>query len=186
MIRRRTHRLVAWVDEQTYNTVKNYCQYHNADQSEYMGELLARGLKDRNEDYRQKVLAKMEENDLLMKRLKEFQEIHVQEDAVGLYNEKKYDKLMIIKRNDFRDTYAAMELRDMLVFMGVESWGEFTEILLDAIKDGEIWIEGGKVVRRKTSQKAQRAQLRAGLIKKVDKWCRIGGEDGNKGKIYED
>lgn len=174
MIKRRTHRLVAWVDEQTYNTVKNYCQYHNADQSEYMGELLARGLKDRNEDYKKKLLEKMEEKDILEKRLREFQEIIVQENAVQYMETKKYDKLMIIKRNDYRDTVAAMELRDMLVFMGVDSWGEFTEILLDAIKNGDIWIEGGKVVRRKSSLKAQRAQVKAGYLKKVDKWCRIG------------
>ena len=181
MIRRRTHRLVAWVDEQTYNTVKNYCQYNNANPSDYIGELINRGFRDRNEEYRKKLFEKMDQKDELEKRLKEFHEIFVHEEAVGYMKEKKYDKLMIIKRNDYRDTYAAMELRDMLVFMGIDSWGEFTEILLDAIKNGDIWIEGGKIVRRKTSYKAQRAQVNAGYRKSISKM--IGEEFDEESEV---
>lgn len=177
MIRRRTHRLVAWVDEQTYNTVRNYCQYNNADPAEYVGELINRGFRDRNEEYREKLFEKIGENKELNKLLDEYKNILVHSEAIGYMNEKKYDKLMIVKRNDYKDTYAAMELRDMLVFMGIDSWGEFTEILLDAIKNGDIWIEGGKVVRRKSSLKAQRIQVRAGLRKHINPKL---GEEGEE------
>lgn len=177
LMRKRTHRLVAWVDEQTYNTVQNFVALRKANASEYIGELIWRGIKDRNEDYRLKLFEKMDEKDELEKRLREFQKIHIHENAITAMESKRYKDLMIIRKNDYRDTYAAMEIRDMLVFMGIDNWGRFTEILLDAIKDGEIWIEGDKIVRRKTSLKAQRAQKRAGFLKKVNKWCRIGGEE---------
>lgn len=181
-MQRRTHRLVAWVDEQTFNTVKNYCKMRNANKNEYVGELISRGLRDRNEDYRAKLFEKMDEKDELEKRLREFGRIKVHQDAEGYMRNKAYHKLMIIKKGDYRDTPAAMELRDMLVFMGIDSWGDFTEILLDAIKNGDIWIEGGKVVRRKTSLRAQRAQKRAGYIKQVNKWCRIEEEKDERKK----
>lgn len=182
MIRRRTHRLVAWVDEQTFNSVKNYCKMRNADRNEYVGELINRGLRDRNEDYRAKLFEKMDEKAELEKRLREFERISIHQDAEGYFRNKAYHKLMIIKKHDYRDTAAALELRDMLVFMGLESWGEFTEIILDGIKNGDIWIEGGKIVRRKTSLKAQRAQKRAGYIKQVNKWCRIEEEENERKK----
>lgn len=185
LIRKRTHRIVAWVDEQTYNIINNYVAVRKADKSEYLGELIWRGIKDRNDDYKKKLFEKMDEKEILEKRIREFKKIHVHEDAVKLMNDRQYKDLMIIKKNDYKDTYAAMELRDMLVFMGVDSWGRFTEILLDAIKDGEIWIEGDKVVRRKTSLKAQRAQKKAGFIKKIDRWCQIGGEEDDGSDINE-